>query len=227
MTNEVSINTKKNSLWIIEDNSFFRMSTHRALCREQMFDSVIGMGTCEEAIHMLDEGRIPQMVLMDIGLPGIDGIAGIEVIKSRVPDSTILVLTVFEDEDKIFKAMKAGASGYLLKSDDLASVVESIQSALDGGCPIHARVAKKILKLFNDISYQRKDYQLNEREKSVLECMTNGLSKKQIATKMSINLHTTDYIMRCIYRKLHVHGAAAAVALAVRERLIPNLNDPS
>ncbi len=208
------------TVWIIEDNAIYRTATQRALQRDPTIDNVLGMQSCEEALESLDAGNIPDVVLLDIGLPGIDGIEGIGRIKSRVPNLSILILTVFEDDDKIFRAICAGASGYLLKSEPMEKVIEAIAQARNGGATINSRVASRVLAMFANLAPDRKDYGLTDRERLVLECMAKGLVRKQIAKELNLNPHTTDYIMRCIYRKLHVHGATAAVALAVRERLI-------
>jgi DNA-binding NarL/FixJ family response regulator len=208
------------TVWIIEDNPSFRSATLRGLKAAAPKREGEAFSCCEDAIAKIDQGAAPDVVLMDIGLPGIDGIEGIGEIKSRLPDTSIMILTVFEDDDKIFRALKAGASGYLLKSESIAKVCESIELVLQGGAPINPRIASRVLAMFNDATPAKKDYGLNERETAVLECMSRGLVRKQTAREMDLNMHTVDYIMRCIYKKLHVNGATQAVALAVREQLI-------
>jgi DNA-binding NarL/FixJ family response regulator len=150
----------------------------------------------------------------------MDGISGIQELKALWPELTLLVLTVFEDDDKIFRAVCAGASGYLLKSEPMQRVAEAIREALTGGSPMNPRVARRVLEMFSKLAPQQKDYGLTEREQAVLELMVEGLVKKQIADRMDLNLHTADYVIRCIYRKLHVNGMTAAVSLAVKERLV-------
>jgi DNA-binding NarL/FixJ family response regulator len=208
------------SVWMIEDNANYRAATLRGLRAIHPDRTFEAFGSCEDAIAAIEAGGAPDVVLMDLGLPGIDGIVGIGEIKSRVPDASILVLTVFEDDDKIFRALKAGASGYLLKSDPIAKLADSVDLVLDGSAPIHPRIAGRVLRMFAELPPARRDFGLNERERAVLDCMAQGLVRKQIALKLDLNPHTLDYVMRCIYRKLHVNGATAAVALAVRERLV-------
>ena len=208
------------TVWIIEDNAIYRNATQRALQRDPTIDHVEAMQSCEEAIAQIEAGKVPDVVLLDIGLPGIDGIEGIGQLKSRVPALSILILTVFEDDDKIFRAICAGASGYLLKSEPMEKVLEAIAHARNGGATINSRVASRVLAMFANLAPDRKDYGLTDRERSVLELMSRGFVRKQIAKELALNPHTTDYVMRCIYRKLHVQGATAAVALAVREGLI-------
>ena len=136
------------------------------------------------------------------------------------PELAILVLTVFEDDDKIFRAVCAGASGYLLKSEPMRRVAEAVKESLIGGSPMNPRIARRVLEMFSKLAPQQKDYGLTEREQSVLELMVEGLGKKQIADRMELNPHTADYVIRCIYKKLHVNGMAAAVSLAMKERLV-------
>ncbi|EMI55067.1 response regulator transcription factor [Rhodopirellula sallentina] len=207
-------------IWIVEDNARFRNATVRGL--RLLADDVVAneFSNCEDAIAAIDEGNSPDVFLMDIDLPGIDGIDGIGEIKQRLPDATVLILTVFEDDEKIFRALKAGASGYCLKSDSIARVCEAIEQVLQGAAPIHPRIAGRVLKMFAELAPEQPDYGLNTREQTVLEAMTRGLVRKQIASELDLNLHTLDYVTRCIYRKLHVNGATAAVALAIRERLV-------
>ncbi|MFG0264322.1 MAG: response regulator [Rhodopirellula sp. JB055] len=207
-------------IWIIEDNVQFRRATARGLSVLADDASAREFGSCEEAIAAIDDGQSPDVFLMDIDLPGMDGIEGISEIKQRLPDATALILTVFEDDEKIFRALKAGASGYCLKTDTIAKIREAVEQVLQGAAPIHPRIAGRVLKMFAQLSPEQPDYGLNEREQSVLEAMTRGLVRKQIAAELDLNLHTLDYVTRCIYRKLHVNGATAAVALAIRERLV-------
>lgn len=208
------------AVWIIEDNPAFRRAAVRALGTQHDFDPVRGFERCEDALQALKTEPKPDAILLDIGLPGMDGIRGIQELKALAPELTLLVLTVFEDDDKIFRAVCAGASGYLLKSEPMQRVAEAIHEALTGGSPMNPRVARRVLEMFSRLAPQQKDYGLTEREQAVLELMVEGLVKKQIADRMDLNLHTADYVIRCIYRKLHVNGMTAAVSLAVKERLV-------
>ncbi|WP_404309762.1 response regulator [Neorhodopirellula lusitana] len=207
-------------IWIVEDNSSYRRATVRGL--SVLADDVqpSEFDNCEDVITAIDAGLSPDVFLMDIDLPGMDGIEGIGEIKRRLPDASVLILTVFEDDEKIFRALKAGASGYCLKSDSIAKVCEAVQQVLQGAAPIHPRIAGRVLKMFTQLAPEQADYGLNAREQAVLEAMTRGLVRKQVAGELDLNLHTLDYVTRCIYRKLHVNGATAAVALAIRERLV-------
>ena len=149
----------------------------------------------------------------------MDGIEGIGRIKQLVPDASILVLTVFEDDDKIFRAICAGASGYLLKSEPMGRILEAIAEAQAGGSPMNPRVARRVLTMFTRLAPARKDYGLTSRETNVLQLMVDGKVKKQIAEQLELNPHTVDYVMRCVYRKLHVNCSAAAVSRALKDGL--------
>ncbi len=208
------------NIWIIEDNAAFRRGTERALSMRPHQHSVRAFSNCEDAIAALEADAPPQVILLDVGLPGMDGITGIAQLKSRAPTTSILILTVFEDDDKIFGAICAGASGYLLKSERMAEVVNAIDQTIAGGSPMNPRIATRVLAMFAKLAPAVKDYGLNEREQAVLKCMVAGMARKQIADATGLNPHTADYITRSIYRKLHVNCATAAVSKAVAERLI-------
>ena len=207
-------------IWIIEDNAAFRRGTERALTMKPHAHDVRAFTSCEDAIEAMNSTTLPDVILLDVGLPGMDGIEGIAHLKSRAPAASILILTVFEDDEKIFRAICAGASGYLLKSEPMAQVITAIDQAIAGGSPMNPRIATRVLAMFTKLAPARKDYGLDEREQSVLKCMVAGMPRKQIAEATSLNPHTADYVTRSIYRKLHVNCATAAVSKAVAERLV-------
>ncbi len=208
------------SIWIIEDNATFRRGTERALTMKPHAHEVRAFMNCEDAIAALKSAALPDVILLDVGLPGMDGIEGIAHLKSRAPAASILILTVFEDDDKIFRAICAGASGYLLKSEPMAQVITAIDQAIAGGSPMNPRIASRVLAMFTKLAPVKKDYGLDEREQAVLKCMVAGMARKQIAAATALNPHTADYVTRSIYRKLHVNCATAAVSKAVAERLV-------
>lgn len=208
-------------VWLIEDNPAFRRAATRALSARENFCGVRGFERCEDALEVIAAGEEkPEVILLDVGLPGMDGLQGIREFKAVLPEATLLVLTVFEDDEKIFRAICSGASGYLLKSEPMNRVAEAIEQALAGGSPMNPRVARRVLDMFSKLQPERKDYGLTERETAVLQLMVEGLGKKQIADRLDLNQHTTDYVMRCIYKKLHVNGMTAAVSMALKQGLI-------
>ena len=215
------------TVWIIEDNRTFLRGLTKALSLPPYLHQTAGFETCEEAIAALSSQPAPQVILLDLGLPGMDGITGLGRLKSLSPATSILILTVFEDDDKILRTICAGASGYLLKSQPVASVAEAIDQAIAGGSPMNPRVASRVLTMFAKLSPVKRDFGLTEREQEVLKCMAAGLNRKQIPEATKLNPHTADYVIRCIYKKLHVNCATAAVSVAVRERLIDEETPPA
>jgi DNA-binding NarL/FixJ family response regulator len=206
-------------IWLIEDNLVYRRAVERALREAMGAGKLQVFASCEEALAALRAGSAPEVVLLDVGLPGMDGIEGIGRIKEVAPNASILVLTVFEDDEKIFRAVCAGASGYLLKSEPMRRILEAVEEARAGGSPMNPRVARRVLAMFTKLAPTKKDYGLTPREQEVLQLMVDGAVKKQIADRTGLNPHTVDYTMRCIYRKLHVNCQAAAVSRAVKEGL--------
>ena len=177
--------------------------------------------TCEEALTALKKEPAPEVILCDVGLPGMDGITGISAIKAVSPQTRIIMLTVHDDYRKVFGAICAGASGYLLKDASEEAITDAIHEVLNGGAPMNPRVARLVLEMFARQNAPRQDkYGLSARENEILELMVKGLIKKEIAEQMGISYHTVNNHLRSIYEKLHVHTRAGAVAKALEERLI-------
>ena len=137
-----------------------------------------------------------------------------------MPRARILVLTVFEDDDKIFRAICAGATGYLLKMSSVEHITAAIREIRAGGSPMNARIARRVLEMFARMAPTPHDYGLTEREGAVLDLLVRGLIKKQIASTLSLSIHTIDSHIRNIYEKLHVHNRSGAVAKAIKEKLV-------
>lgn len=207
-------------IWLIEDNVSFRDAIERSL-KAEVPDSVVrAFKCCEDALAGFSTEHPPSVILLDLGLPGMSGIEGIQEFKKRSEEVSILILTVYEDDDKIFRAICAGASGYLLKSDSIETIIPAIGQCAAGGAPMNPRVARRVLAMLSKQERGKGDYHLNERETEVLQLLVEGLSQKQLADRMGINPHTVNYLLRRIYKKLHVNCQVAAVALAVKEGLL-------
>jgi len=207
------------SVWLIEDNHTFRNTVARVLNQIEDLECPHHFSNSEEALQTLAGGALPDVVLVDVELPGMDGIEAVSRIKSMSPATRIIMLTVFDDHDKIFKAICAGASGYLLKTSPVEKIVESIREVYSGGAPMTPRVAHSVLNMFSQLMVPHQDYGLTARERTILELMTEGLLKKEIADKLSLSYHTVDTHLRNIYAKLHVNTRSGAVAKALKERL--------
>ena len=207
------------SVWLIEDNHTFRNTVARVLRQVPDITVVEQFSNSEDAIEALQTGATTDVALVDVELPGLNGIAAVQRIKAISPATRIIMLTVFDDHDKIFKAICAGASGYLLKTASMAKIIESIRDVYAGGASMTPRVAHSVLEMFSRQLAPKNDYSLTPREQKILELMTQGLLKKEIADQLSLSYHTVDTHLRNIYAKLHVHTRSGAVAKALKERL--------
>lgn len=164
----------------------------------------------------------PEVVLMDIEMPGMNGVEAVKILKREYPGITILMQTVFDDDEKVFHAICAGASGYLLKNTPPSKLLESIIESYQGGAPMSPSIARKTLSLFQKFlgPAQPPDYQLTNREKDILQQLVKGLSYKMIAGACNISFDTVRTHIRNIYEKLHVASMTEAVAKAIKERLV-------
>jgi DNA-binding NarL/FixJ family response regulator len=205
---------------IVEDNRDLRESLSQLLQNTPGLSCVGSFSACEQFLEELDV-LDPNVVLMDIGLPGMSGIEGVYQVKSSRPDVEVLMLTVFEDDKKIFDSICAGASGYLLKLTSPARIIEAIQEIHEGGAPMTAKVARRLLTSFSgDAPTRSLEVMLTEREKQILAGLVNGLSYKMIAHERSISIDTVRSHIRHIYDKLHVNSRTQAITLAMKNRLV-------
>src|SRR6266705_43023 len=175
----------------------------------------------EEALDKIGHHQLPDVVLSDIGLPGIDGIEGARILKERYPDLLLLMLTIYDDDDRIFDAMCAGASGYLLKKTPPARLLDSLKEAVAGGAPMSPEVARRVISLFREIRPpERADYDLTPHETRLLKLFVRGHNYKTAAAELGVTVHTVSFHLRSIYDKLQVHSKSEAVAKALQNRLI-------
>lgn len=183
--------------------------------------------SCTGSYRSMEEalGRIgadlPDVVLSDIGLPGMSGIEGMRVLKERYPDLVLLMLTVYDDDERIFEALCAGACGYLLKKTPPLKLLESLKEAFQGGSPMSPEVARRVIALFRDIRPpERADYELTPHETRLLKLLVEGHNYKTAAVELGVSVNTVSFHMRRIYEKLQVHSKSEAVAIALRKRLV-------
>lgn len=208
------------TIWLVEDNDRFRISIRDLINETDGMTCVLSIPTCEDALTHLESDAAPDIILMDIGLPGLDGIEGTKRVKSVAPSIQVIMLTVFDDNEKIFQALCAGASGYLLKSAPPDDIVRSLKEILKGGAPINAQIARKVLDMFTNIAAPKGEYGITAAEKEILHLLVEGEPKKQIADHLGVSFHTVDSHLRNIYAKLQVHSRSGAVAKALKERLL-------
>jgi len=174
----------------------------------------------EEALARIDTD-VPDVLLSDIGLPGMSGIQGIRLIKERYPEMQVLMLTVYDDDDRIFDALCAGASGYLLKRTPPAKLLDSIREAMSGGAPVSPEVASRVIKFFREFhNAEREDYDLTPHETRLLKLLTEGYNYQTAAERLGVSYNTVKFHVRHIFDKLQVHSKSEAVVKAMRDRLV-------
>jgi len=174
----------------------------------------------EDAIPRI-KGNVPDVLLSDIGLPGMDGIEGIRILKDLYPDMTVLMLTVYDDDERIFDAICAGATGYLLKRTAPAKLLENIREAVEGGAPMSPEVASRVIKLFREVRPpERVEYDLTPHETRLLRLLVDGHNYTTAAEELNVSFNTIKFHMRHIYEKLQVHSKSEAVSLALKNRIV-------
>jgi DNA-binding NarL/FixJ family response regulator len=205
---------------IVEDRREIREALTMLINGTEGFLCTGAYRTMEEALDKI-KGELPGVVLCDIGLPGMSGIEGIRILKERYPEMLLLMLTVYDDDERIFDALCAGACGYLLKRTSPARLIESLKEAVDGGAPMSPEVARRVVALFRDIRPpDRADYQLTPHETRLLKLLVEGHNYKTAAAELGVSFHTIHFHMRNVYDKLQVHSKSEAVAKALRDRIV-------
>lgn len=208
------------NIWLVEDNVQYRKSLAGLISSTEGMICPQTFGTCEDAIDVLLKESPPEVILLDIGLPGMSGIKGIEKFKEISPSTLIVILTVYDDSDKVFDALCAGASGYLLKDSPPEKIIDSIKEVLAGGAPMNMKIAHKVLELFAQFKKKKTDYGLTDREKEILHHTVAGLTKQQIADKLFLSFHTVNTHLKNIYTKLHVNTLSGAVSKVYKENIL-------
>ncbi|MFD2533096.1 response regulator [Gracilimonas halophila] len=202
---------------IVEDNKKIRDLIQRYLDMQKDMDCPVAVDSVEEMLDYLEEHQRPNVILMDIQLPGMSGIKGMEIIKSKYPEVEIMMLTVYHDSHKIFDSLKAGASGYLLKHTSLPEIKESIENLMKGGAPMSPQIARKVISHFNEEAPKKnEDSMLTNREQDIVNGLVDGLSYKLIADRYDISIDTVRAHIRNIYKKLHVNSKAEVIAKSLR-----------
>lgn len=205
------------NIGIVEDNVKIRNLIQRYLDMQESMSCKTAMDSVEEMLDHLKEHDPPDVMLMDIQLPGMSGIKGIEIIKKNYPDVEIIMLTVYHDSHKIFDSLVAGASGYLLKHTSLPEIKESIENLVAGGAPMSPQIARKVIEHFNQPEPEKKPKSnLTPREQDIVNGLVDGLSYKLIADRYDISIDTVRAHIRNIYKKLHVNSKAEVIAKSLR-----------
>jgi DNA-binding NarL/FixJ family response regulator len=205
---------------IIEDRREIRDGLSMLINGTQGFKCTGAYRSMEDALPRIGTD-LPDVALCDIGLPGMSGIEGMRILKEKFPALLLLMLTIYDDDERIFDALCAGACGYLLKKTPPAKLLEGLREAVDGGSPMSPEVARRVIALFRDIRPpERADYELTPHETRLLKLLVEGHNYKTAALELNVSINTISFHMRHIYEKLQVHSKSEAVAKALRDRLV-------
>ena len=205
---------------IIEDLREVREGLAALINGSAGFQCAASYRTMEDALRSIGDQR-PHVILTDIGLPGMSGIEGTRLLRERLPDVPILALSVYDDDDNVFNAICAGASGYLLKNTAPARLLESLQEVVGGGAPMSPAIARRVVTLFRTVRPPaHASYHLTPQEVTLLKLIVEGHHYKTAAHVMGISPNTVSFHLKHVYEKLQVHSKTEAVAKALRERLI-------
>ena len=205
---------------IVEDQREIRESLADLIDTTEGYHCTATYASMEAALARIGD-ELPDVVLVDIGLPGMSGIEGIAILKRRFPSLQLLMLTIYDDDDRIFEALCAGATGYLLKKTPSARLLEGIRESVEGGSPMSPEVARKVVRLFRDVRPPKKaDYDLTPHETRILGMLVEGHNYKTAAAELGVSVNTIAFHMKRIYEKLQVHSKSEAVARALRNGLI-------
>jgi DNA-binding NarL/FixJ family response regulator len=206
-------------LIIVEDNPGLLLRLSVALNDEAGISVVGSFETAEDALAAIG-GLSPDVMLVDIGLPGMSGVELIRAVRERMPNLEMIAHTVFDDREVIFSALKAGASGYILKGSRLSALVEALQQVREGGAPMSPTIARKVVREFQSAKGSKDDYLLSPREKGILKEIEIGLTYKQIGIKLNISHHTVNVHVKNIYHKLHAKDRTEALRSARKKGIL-------
>ena len=207
---------------IVEDNDTIREGLSALVNGTTGYKSVGAYRDCESFLAKLETVDV-NVVLMDIALPGMNGIEGVKEAKKLKPDIDILMLTIYEDSEKVFDALCAGACGYLVKKTPPSKLLDAIKDVYEGGSPMSSQIARQVITAFKeskDVKDESPDYKLSPREKEVITLLASGNNYQQIADQLFISVDTVRHHIKNIYKKLHVHTQSEAVAKAIRKKII-------
>ena len=205
---------------IIEDEREVREGLAMLIGGTPGFACIGKYRSVEDALYHLKNQK-PDVILTDIGLPGMDGIEGIRVLREQFTQTPFIALTVYDDNERIFAALCAGACGYLLKNTPPARLLEALREVVAGGAPMSPQVARNVVALFRDfVPPANAEYHLTPQEKELLKLLVEGNSYKTAAARLNISYHTVSFHLRNVYEKLQVHSMTEAVSKALREKLV-------
>lgn len=206
-------------LVVYDDNIQRRESLKALLSLTEGMQCVADFPDCSHVLNDMEKYR-PDVVLMDIEMPNTDGISGVSEIKKNFPEIHIIMQTVFEDEDKIFASLQAGAEGYILKRASAEKIIQCVEEVYRGGAYMTPSVALRVMQFFNKPKGRKEEYNLSPKEKEVLKHLSDGSSYKMVAEKLGISYFTVNAHIKKIYEKLHVHSLGEAVSIAIKNKIV-------
>lgn len=216
----MSIDNEEIQVTLIEDERDVREGLTVLINGSPGFRCIASFRTMEDALHSIGD-RIPHVVLTDIGLPGMSGIEGTRVLKERYPNLPVMALTVYDDDEDVFAALCAGASGYLLKNTTPVRLLESLKEVASGGAPMSPTVAHRVIRLFRQFRPpETANHDLTGQETQLLKLIVDGHTYKTAAAKLGITVRTVSFHLQNVYQKLQVHSKTEAVARALRDHLV-------
>jgi DNA-binding NarL/FixJ family response regulator len=205
------------SIGIVEDDEEIRKGIQSYLNRQDKFVCEGAYNSVEEMLSDLTKGKVPHVLIMDLGLPGMSGTEGIKFVKEKFPDIDVVVFSIYNDPKKIFDSLCSGATGYLLKNTPLEEIKQGIELLAKGGSPMSPQIARKVIEFFGpQNNKQKKESPLSGKEKEIVVGLVDGLSYKLIAARMHISIETVRFHIKNIYSKLHVHGKAEVISRSIK-----------
>ena len=204
------------SLAVIEDDDQIRGWLSEYLSAQPNFLLLNASGSVEEFFTHVETGLAPDVLILDIGLPGMSGLNAIRFIKEKIPETDIIMFTVHNDPHRIFQALSAGATGYLLKNTRMAQISEAIETCASGGAPMSPTIARQVVEFFNPKKKSDRRSPLTQREDEIVVALVEGLSYKMIAGRLEISIETVRHHIKNIYRKLEVNSKSEVVSKSLR-----------
>ena len=212
----------RTSIWVVEDNARFRHYLTKYLNELDDLQCTGSFSNCEEALAEVENGSPPRILLMDLGLPGMSGASGISEFKRRCPGIEALVLTVSSERERVFEAIAAGASGYLLKNATLEEISDACRKLEKGETSLDGAIARMMLRVFQQTKTQQAEHNLTPRELEILQLLANGLLCKEIADQLAISASTVNFHCTNLFKKLHVQSQRSAIHEALRRGILAN-----
>lgn len=211
---------EKSRILLIEDHAVYRATISKTIDKHPGYEMEASFSTMEEALDAIGQGLRADIILVDLGLPGMDGTKGIPLLRAALPEAKVLVLTAMTARENVYAAIEAGAQGYLVKSSNAQRLLATLDEVAEGGTPLDPKIAGMILNTFKQLSPVPEPEMLSQREREILQLAVRGLPKKAIAEELGISAHSVTEYLRRIFDKLHVRSLPAAVGAAIRRGLL-------